>query len=87
MIAAQSLIKHTARLRWVDRAGHGHSERHAAWTARQATAMAWRRARSMMLTGEARAYRIEHHEQVCAEGEVMPSANDPFAIPSIGAAA
>jgi len=78
---AQSLVKHTARLRWIDRAGEYRDERHAAWTARQATTDAYRRARSMITSGEARAFRIEHVEQVYAQGEVIP-ANDPFAIPA-----
>jgi hypothetical protein len=86
MIAAETLIKHTAKLRWVDAGGRGHAERHAAWTARIATTSAYRRARSMMLTGEARAFRIEHHEQVFADGEVVPFP-DPLAIPAYGVAA
>jgi hypothetical protein len=63
---AQSLVKHTAKLRWVDAGGWERAERHAAWTAQRATSMAYRRARSLMLSGEAKAYRIEHHEQVVA---------------------
>lgn len=80
MIAAQSLIKHTAKLRYVDHAGQEHVEHHAAWTACRATEMAWKRARSVMLSGEATAFRIEHSERVFADGEVALSA-DPFAIP------
>lgn len=84
---AQELIKHTARLRWVDRDGQEHAERHAAWTAAEATRMAYRRAKSMRLSGEAAAFRIEHHERVMTEGEVVTSANDTFAIPSMTAVA
>lgn len=84
---AQELIKHTARLRWVDRAGREHAERHSGWTAQEATRLAWRRARSMRLSGEAAAFRIEHHERVMAEGAVIEAANDDFAIPDFGGAA
>lgn len=66
MLTAETLIKHTARLRWVDADGRGHSERHAAWSAQVATTKAYRRAKSMMLTGQAAAFRIEHREQVIA---------------------
>ena len=76
----QSLVKHTARLRWVDAAGNGHAERHAAWSARQATAMAWKRAKSMMLSGQAMAYRIEHQQRDYDGGNVR-LVDDPFAIP------
>jgi hypothetical protein len=84
---AQELVKHTARLRWVDRDGREHAERHAAWDARTATTHAYRRARSMMTTGEARAFRIEHHERVMAESSVIEAANDDFAIPEFGGVA
>lgn len=57
---AQSLVKHVARLRWRDADGEERDERHAAWTAREATSMAYRRAKSMITAGEARSYRIEH---------------------------
>ena len=57
---AQSLVKHIARLRWRDAEGQERDERHAAWTAREATSMAYRRARSMIMAGQARSYRIEH---------------------------
>lgn len=80
MLTAETLVKHTARLRWVDADGHGHDERHAAWSARRATTMAWKRARSMMLTGQAKAYRIEHTERVFDVSSCQP-VNDPFAIP------
>lgn len=63
---AQSLIKHTAKLRYIDAEGEERAERHAAWTAQRATTMAYRRARSLIMSGGARAYRIEHHEQVIA---------------------
>lgn len=59
---AQSLVKHTAQLRWRDPAGEEQSERHVAWDAQQATSKAWMRARSMILAGQARSYRIEHSE-------------------------
>lgn len=61
---AQALIKHTATLSWLDRQGEQRRERHAAWTSVEATKMAWRRARSMRLSGEALAFRIEHRSQV-----------------------
>lgn len=57
---AQSLIKHVARLRWRDSSGEEHSTRYAAWSARQATTDAYRRARSMITAGQAQSYRIEH---------------------------
>lgn len=85
-MTAQSLIKYTARLRWVDAAGYGHTEHHAHWTARRATEMAWKRARSMMLSGAAKAYRIEHHEPTFEDGSVRP-VDCPFAIPAMEAAA
>lgn len=84
---AQELIKHTARLRWVDSAGREHAERHAAWTAAEATRMAYQRAKSMRLSGEAAAFRIEHHERVMAEGCVVEPANDDFALPEFGGVA
>ncbi|WP_309091702.1 hypothetical protein [Phenylobacterium sp.] len=84
---AQELIKHTARLRWVDREGREHAERHVGWTAQEATRLAWRRARSMRLSGEAAAFRIEHHERVTAESCVIEPANDDFALPEFGGAA
>lgn len=84
---AQELIKHTARLRWVDSAGREHAERHSGWTAQEATRLAWRRARSMRLSGQAAAFRIDHHERVMAEGAVIEAANDDFAIPEFGGAA
>lgn len=61
---AQALVKYTATLSWLDTQGEKHRERHAAWTAAEATRMAWRRARSMRLGGEASCFRIDHHEQV-----------------------
>jgi hypothetical protein len=81
MITAETLVKHTAHLRWRDQHGEEHSERHAAWTARQATTDAYRRARSMIRAGQARCYRIEHHERPFDGGSVAPI-NDPFAIPA-----
>lgn len=60
MISAQGLVKHIAKLRWRDADGEEHSERHAAWTARKATEHAYNRAKSMILAGQARSYRIEH---------------------------
>jgi hypothetical protein len=85
---AQELIKHTAQLHWVDSDGRAHSERHAAWTAQLATTMAYRRARSMMTSGQAQAFRIKHQERVMEEGRViLPAANDDFAIPEFGGAA
>jgi len=61
------LIKHTATLFWLDKDGHQQKERHAAWSPSQATAMAWRRARSMRLSGDALAFRIAHHQkEICA---------------------
>lgn len=80
MIAAETLVKHTAHLRWVDPDGHEQGERHAAWTAKLATTKAYRRARSMMLSGQAAAYRIEHHEKAY-DGGSCTAVNDPFAIP------
>jgi hypothetical protein len=61
---AQSLVKHTATLNWLDRHGEAHRERHAAWTAAEATRMAWKRIRSMRLSGEALTFRIDHRSQV-----------------------
>lgn len=81
MVPAQSLIKHTAKLRYVDGAGQEHVEHHSAWTACQAATMAWKRARSVMLSGEAAAFRIEHSQRVVAQGDVIPTTADPFAIP------
>lgn len=81
MVPAQSLIKHTAKLRYLDGAGQEHVEHHAAWTACHAATMAWKRARSVMLSGEAVAFRIEHSERVFDQGEAIPTTIDPFAIP------
>lgn len=61
-----TLVKHTATLHWIDRSGQQQKERHAAWTASQATAMAYKRARSMRLSGDAIAFRIAHRQQVYA---------------------
>jgi hypothetical protein len=80
VICAQGLVKHTARLRWTDRDGQVQSERHAAWDAREATTKAYRRARSMMLAGDARSYRIDHHERVVEDGNVVEFPS-PFTIP------
>ncbi|KQW79750.1 hypothetical protein [Brevundimonas sp. Root1279] len=84
---AQGLIKHTARLRWVDAAGNEQSERHAAWSARRATEMAWGRAKSMKLSGEAKAFRIDHAERpvLSEDGLVLIAANDEFGIPPCAA--
>lgn len=60
---AEGLIKYTARLAWLDREGGQHVERFAAWTAREATRSAWRRARSLRLSGEATTFRTQHFEQ------------------------
>lgn len=60
---AESLIKHTATLSWVDQNRQAQRARFAAWTAAEATRQAWRRARSMRLSGEALAFRIDHHQQ------------------------
>ncbi len=61
---AQGLVKHTARLSWLDREGRQHVERFAAWTLSEATRQGWVRARSLRLSGEASTYRIQHTEQV-----------------------
>ncbi|MBB4797973.1 hypothetical protein HNP32_001697 [Brevundimonas bullata] len=61
---AQSLIKHTATLSWLDRQGEQRRERHAAWTSVEAAQMAWKRARSLRLCGEALTFRIDHRSQV-----------------------
>lgn len=63
---AQELIKHTATLNWLDQDGIAHRERHAAWTAREAACMAWNRAKSMRMAGEALTFRIDHRSQVIA---------------------
>lgn len=63
-MTAQSLIKHTAELHWRDRSGYGHVEIHTAWSAQRAVSMAWKRARSMMTTGQATAYTTRHYEEV-----------------------
>ncbi len=60
---AESLIKHTARLSWLDRRGQEHVERFAAWSAVEATRSAWRRAQSLRLSGEATTFRTQHFEQ------------------------
>lgn len=60
---AESLIKYIAALSWLDREGRQHVERHATWTAERATSMAWRRARSMRLSGEALTFRIQHSQR------------------------
>lgn len=59
---AQSLVKHVALLRWIDESGEAQQERHAAWSAQRATTMAYGRAKSMRLSGQAQAYRILHDE-------------------------
>ena len=61
---AQGLVKYTATLLWFGRDGEYHEERHAAWTPRRAVEMAWKRTRSMMSTGEARAFTTRHSEEV-----------------------
>lgn len=61
-MAAQSLTKHIAKLRWRDPEGEEHSERHVAWDAQGATSKAWMRAKSMILAGQAHSYRIEHSQ-------------------------
>ncbi|ASE38445.1 hypothetical protein [Brevundimonas vesicularis] len=61
---AESLIKYTARLAWLDRQGEQHVEQFAAWTERAATCAAWKRARSLRLSGEALTFRTQHTEQV-----------------------
>ena len=53
---AESLIKYTARLAWLDRQGEQHVERFAAW----------KRARSLLLSGEALTFRTQHTEQAYA---------------------
>lgn len=63
---AQALIKHTATLNWLDQHGVAHRERHAAWTAAEATRMAWNRFKSMHKAGEALTFRIDHRSQVIA---------------------
>lgn len=60
---AESLIKYTARLAWLDREGGQHVERFAAWTAREASRSAWRRAKSLRLSGEATTFRTQHFQQ------------------------
>lgn len=60
---AESLIKYTARLAWLDRQREQHVEHFAAWTAYAATCAAWRRARSLRLSGEALTFRTQHFEQ------------------------
>lgn len=60
---ADSLIKYTARLSWLDQRGRQHVERFAAWTSAEATRSAWRRARSLRLSGEATTFRTQHTEQ------------------------
>lgn len=60
---AEALVKFTATLSWLDQQAHQHRERFAAWTAREATRQAWVRASSLRLSGEASAFRIDHHEQ------------------------
>lgn len=60
---AESLIKYTARLSWLDQNGQQHVERFAAWTSVEATRSAWRRARSLRLSGEATTFRTQHTEQ------------------------
>lgn len=60
------LVKHTATLFWLDQKGDQHKERHVGWNARRATTDAYKRAKSMMLHGEAKCFRITHHEKVIA---------------------
>lgn len=85
MLTAETLVKHTANLRWRDTDGQEQSERHAAWNARQATTDAYRRARSMILAGQARSYRIEHHEQPF-DGGAVRAVHDAFDIPAFAGA-
>jgi len=63
-MTAQSLIRCKATLHTVDQYGVEHIERHVAWTPGQAATMAYRRAVSMLRSGEAVAYTTRHHEEV-----------------------
>lgn len=54
---------HLAVLRWIDAGGQVREERHVSNSVRRATTWAYRRAKSMMITGEARCWRIVHGEE------------------------
>lgn len=60
---AQGLIRTTAILRWGDKNLQGHEETHCAWSAGQAIRMAWKRAKSLMLSGEAVCFDIRHEDE------------------------
>jgi len=60
---AQQLVKYTANLVWQDQNGEVHQERHSAWTVQRSTTMAYRRAKSMIEAGQARAFTTHHTEE------------------------
>tara|TARA_R110002051_G_scaffold316556_2_gene396323 strand:- start:2935 stop:3138 length:204 start_codon:yes stop_codon:yes gene_type:complete len=64
MLSAETLIRHTAVLKYIDKAGRPQSTPYTAWSAKRATTMAWTRAKSLRRSGEALAFRILHDERV-----------------------
>ncbi len=64
MLTAETLIRHTAILEHIDKAGRQHTTPYSAWSAKRATTMAWTRAKSLRRSGEALAFRILHDERV-----------------------
>lgn len=82
-VVAQGLVKHIARLRWIDANGREQSERHVAWDARLATTWAYRRAKSMIGAGEARSFHIDHTEIVAFDDEPAPRIDPAFALPAL----
>ena len=64
MPQAQTLIRCKATLHTVDRHGVERIERHTAWTPGEAATKAYRRAVSMLRSGEVVAYTTRHHGEV-----------------------
>lgn len=59
---AQSLIKHTATVEYVDRDGYLQKSRFAAWSARQATTSAFNFVKHSKAKGDLVAFNIRHHQ-------------------------
>lgn len=60
VIASPVQYRHVATLHWIDRAGEHRQTRYAACEPVTATTNAYRRAKSMMNSREAKAYTIKH---------------------------
>lgn len=72
MIPVPNDTRHVATLHWIDGLGDYHQARFAACEPRTATTHAYRRAKSLLTTGEAKAYTIKH------ASEAVPQDDTPF---------